>query len=61
MAAEPSVLQRNQSDVPLYNAAAADIMAEFDVPTIDLYTFVVKHCGGNPHYTACPVSRTCCY
>ena len=55
------VLQRNQSDVPLYNAAAADIMAEFDVPTIDLYSFVVRHCGGNPHYTACPVSRTCCY
>eukprot|EP01047_Picozoa_sp_COSAG01_P050639 COSAG01_NODE_5138_length_4460_cov_2.442559_2_plen_327_part_00 len=45
---------RNQSDVPLYNAAAADVMTEFDVPIIDLYSFALRHCGNNSHYTSCP-------
>jgi hypothetical protein len=46
---------RNQSDVPLYNAAAATVMEQFpQIEVIDLYAFVVKACGGNPHYTACP-------
>jgi len=45
---------RKQSDVPLYNAAAAEVMSSFKIPTIDLYSFVIKQCGNNPHYTSCP-------
>lgn len=42
---------RFDADVVLYNTVADEIIAEAnangaDIPTLDLYTFVLKHCGG---------------
>ena len=46
---------RAQDDVPRYNAAAAAVMADFpDITVIDVYSFVVDLCGGDPRYTSCP-------
>lgn len=51
----PLTPPRNQSDVPKYNAVAAEVIAQFpEIVTIDLYAFVLQKCGGNPHYTSCP-------
>ena len=48
---------RAQSDVPKYNAAALEVMKEpafvGKVKIIDLYAFVIKQCGGDPHYKSC--------
>lgn len=45
---------RPQGDVAIYNTAAKEIMDELRIPTIDLYAFVIEHCGGDEHYTTCP-------
>lgn len=50
---------RAQDDVPLFNDAAASVMAEFpSITTIDVYTFILGLCGGDPHYLACPEYQT---
>lgn len=53
----PLAPPRAQADVPLYNAAALKVLQEEKfkdrVKVIDLYAFVVKQCGGDPHYTSC--------
>ena len=37
-----------------YNAAAQEVVDALGIPTIDMYGFVLKKCGGDPHYKACP-------
>jgi lysophospholipase L1-like esterase len=44
---------RAQADVPLYNAAAKEVMDGAGIPIVDLYSFVIKNCGGDPHYKSC--------
>ena len=43
--------------MPKYNAAALAVMQEqpFNntVMVVDVYSFVVEKCGGNPHYKSC--------
>jgi lysophospholipase L1-like esterase len=43
---------RAQDDVPLYNAAAKEVMDAAGIPIIDVYAFVIQKCGG-AHYTSC--------
>lgn len=51
----PLTPPRNQSDVPLYNAAAAEVIGQFpDIKIVDAYSFMLKLCGGDPHYKSCP-------
>jgi lysophospholipase L1-like esterase len=45
---------RKQADVPLYNAAAKEVMNDLMIPVIDVYAFVIQKCGGNESYTSCP-------
>lgn len=45
---------RPQKDVAIYNKAAKEVMDELHIPIIDLYAFVIEHCGGDEHYTTCP-------
>jgi len=45
---------RDQDDVPKYNVAAKEVMGDLNIPIIDVYSFVIEQCGGDPHYTTCP-------
>ena len=48
---------RAQADVPKYNAAALSVMREQAfkdrVRVVDVYSFVLAKCGGDPHYKSC--------
>lgn len=43
----------SQGDIPVYNAAAKEVMGKLNIPIVDLYSFVIEQCGGDEHYSSC--------